>query len=322
VNSGGRDRTYLTPRNAAVYGEFLGRRYARQGIIWILGGDRNPAGFEETWRALARGIATGVSGKEDYDALLMSYHPSGGATSSTWFHNDAWLDFNMRQNGHGQPWTALPWAKIAADYARTPVKPVLDGEPLYEDHPLAFRARELGYSFDAHIRQYAYADVFAGACGHTYGNHAVWQMLTAERRPINGPLMYWNEAVHRPGAGQMKHVRALVESRPYLSRVPDQSLVVNALEGADHITATRGDGYLFAYSAQGRKFTLRLGKIGGERVKAWWYNPRSGQPKEFGIFDNTGEREFQPPSEGFGSDWVLALDNASLNLPPPGAAAR
>ena len=130
----------------------------------------------------------------------MSFHPRGGATSSTWFHNDPWLDFNMQQDGHNPPATAKSWEKIAADYNRTPVKPVLDGEPLYEDHPLAFRGKELGYSLDAHVRQFAYADTFAGACGHTYGNHAVWQMYAPNHKPINGPLMYWYEAIHRPGA--------------------------------------------------------------------------------------------------------------------------
>lgn len=320
VNSGGRDRGIVTPANAQAYGEFLGRRFGKKGIIWILGGDRTPTGFEETWRVLARGIAIGVSGKEDYDAVLMSFHPRGGATSSTWFHDDPWLDFNMQQDGHGQPWRALSWEKVRRDYDRTPVKPVLDGEPLYEDHPLAFRAKELGYSFDAHVRQYAWADVFAGACGHTYGNHAVWQMFAPGRAPVNGPLMYWTQAIHRPGASQMQYVRALVESRPYLSRVPDPSLVAGALEPADHISATRGDGYLFVYSAQGRKFTVRMGAISGDRVKAWWLNPRSGAAEPFGDFENWGTREFAPPSEGFGSDWVLVLDDASKGFGTPGGA--
>ncbi len=318
VNSGGRDRSILTPANAQAYGEFLGRRFGKKGIIWILGGDRNPTGYEETWRVLARGIAIGVSGKEDYDSVLMSFHPRGGGTSSTWFHNDTWLDFNMQQDGHGQPSKALSWEKMAADYNRTPVKPVLDGEPLYEDHPLAFRAKEFGYSFDAHVRQYAYADTFAGGCGHTYGNHAVWQFYEPGRKPVNGPLMYWTEAIHRPGAGQMQYVRALMESRPYLSRVPDPSLVVDALEPADHVSVTRGDGYLFVYSAQGRKFSVRMGAISGTRVKAWWYNPRSGAAEAAGEFENTGVREFTPPSEGFGSDWVLVLDDVSKGFAAPG----
>ncbi len=321
VNGDGRTGKILTKANAQSYGEFLGRRYGKKGVIWVLGGDRDPRGFEETWRVLARGLAIGVSGKEDYDAVLMTFHPLGEATSSTWFHNDRWLSFNMQQDGHGPPARSRSWERITSDYNRTPVKPVLDGEPLYEDHPLAFNAKELGYSFDAHVRQYAYADVFSGACGHTYGNHAVWQMYAPPREPINGPLMYWQQAIRRPGAAQMQYVKALMESRPYLSRVPDQSIVVDPLEGADHISATRGDGYLFVYSAQGREFTVRPGKIAGVRLEAWWYNPRNGAAQSIGELDNSAEHKFTPPSEGFGSDWVLVLDDASRSFGVPGAAA-
>jgi len=322
VNGDEHSRPVLTTGNAQAYGEFLGRRFGKKGIIWILGGDRTPTGFEATWRALARGIAIGVSGKEDYDAFLMSFHPRGGETSSTWFHDDGWLDFNMQQDGHDLPARARSWEKVKHDYDRIPVKPVLDGEPLYEDHPLAFRAKDFGYSFDAHVRQYAYADVFSGAFGVTYGNHAVWQFYEPSRKPINGPLMYWTQAIRRPGASQMQYLRALMESRPFLSRVPDQSIVADALEGADHISATRGDHYLFVYSAQGRKFSVRAGKIIGERLKGWWYNPRSGTAEAIGEFDNRNDWEFTPPSEGFGSDWVLVLDDASKSYFAPGTPSR
>ncbi len=318
TNQGKQDEVVLNPQNAQTYGEFLGRRYARKSIIWVLGGDRTATGWEETWRALARGIAVGVAGREDYDALLMTFHPRGGETSSTWFHNDAWLDFNMHQTGHGLAEKTESWLRIQRDYERTPVKPVMDGEPLYEDHPLAFRARDYGYSFDAHVRQRAYWAVFSGGCGHTYGNHSVWQMYAPGRRPINGPLLHWYEAIHRPGAAQMQHVRALIESRPYLERVPDASLVADPLTGADRIAATRGADYLFVYSGQGRRFSLNLGRISGERVKTWWYNPRTGTHLALDTVDNTGTREFVPPSEGFGSDWVLVVDDASKNYPPPG----
>jgi hypothetical protein len=319
VQRGPKDDRILTPDNAQGYGEFLGRRFGKKGIIWLLGGDRNATGYEETWRALARGIATGVAGKEDYDIILMSFHPSGGETSSTWFHNDGWLDFNMHQTGHGLAEKVMPWARIAKDYALTPVKPVLDGEPLYEDHPLAFRAREFGYSFDAHVRQRAWWDVFSGACGHTYGNHSVWQMYAPGRQPVNGPLLYWYEAIHRPGAAQMQHVRALIESRPYLSRVPDPSLVADVLDGPDRIAATRGDGYALIYSAQGRKFTVNLGRVPGARLKPYWYNPRTGTSAALDAMENKGTREFIPPSEGFGSDWVLVLDDESRHFGTPGA---
>jgi hypothetical protein len=312
------DQKILTHQNAQAYGEFIGKRYAKKGIIWILGGDRTAKDYEDLWRTLAKGIVIGISGKENYDAALMSFHPGGEHTSSVWFHNDTWLDFNMFQTGHNTAAITKGWIEIGDDYARRPTKPVIDGEPLYEDHPIGFRkASENGFSFDAHVRQRAYWHLFAGACGFAYGNHAVWQMHAPGRRPVNGPLFYWYDVLDRPGATQMKYVRALIESRPMLSRVPDQSIVVDPLDGSDRIQATRGEDYLFVYSGSGRKFTVNMGKISGKQVKAHWYNPRNGSSTSIGTFDNTGTREFIPQFEGFGSDWILILDDASKGYKPP-----
>lgn len=315
-----RDERVISAGNAGAYGEFLGRRYGKKAIIWVLGGDRTGQGFEDVWRAMARGIAVGVSGREDYGAALMTYHPTGDQTSSAWFHEDRWLDFNMQQTGHGPAAGVRPWEKIGADYLRTPVKPVVDGEPLYEDHPIGFSGgvRRNGFSSDNHVRQRAYWALFAGAAGVAYGHHSVWQMYAPGRQPINGPLYSWDEAIHRPGAAQVRHVRTLMESRPMLSRVPDQSLVTDPLEGPERIQAIRGPDHLFVYSASGIAFTLNLGRTSGARVKAYWYNPRNGTSTELGTFDNTGTREFKPQYEGLGSDWVLVVDDASKGYPPPG----
>jgi hypothetical protein len=146
----------------------------------------------------------------------------------------------------------------------------------------------------------------------------VWQMYAAGRRPVNGPLYFWEEAIHRPGAAQMQHVRTLMESRPMLTRVPDQSIVVDPLDGPERIQATRGPDHLFVYTGSGLTFTVHLGKISGSRVAAYWYNPRSGTSTEIGVFENTGTREFKPQYEGLGSDWVLVLDDTAKKYPPPG----
>lgn len=42
--------------------------------------------------------------------------------------------------------------------------------------------------------------------------------------------------------------------------------------------------------------------------------------QSFGTFDNTDVKEFTCPSEGFGSDWVLVLDDASRNFITPGSS--
>ncbi|MBN2476383.1 MAG: DUF4038 domain-containing protein [Pirellulales bacterium] len=212
----------FTVQNAETYGRWLGQRYRDKHLIWILGGDRTVDNDEqkEIIRAMARGLAAGDGGRH-----LMTFHPRGGGGSSDNFHNDEWLDFNMRQNGHNVKFNE-GFQNTRADYDRTPVKPVLDGEPIYEDHPVSFRARDLGHSISSDVRRPLYWNLFTGAFGHTYGHHSVWQMWQPGRGLINNPLMPWYEAIDQPGAGQMQYGRWLIESRPFLTRVPDDSILV------------------------------------------------------------------------------------------------
>ncbi|MEO8351234.1 MAG: glycoside hydrolase family 140 protein [Chthoniobacteraceae bacterium] len=316
----------FTPANAEVYGEWVGRRYKDAGLVWILGGDR---GFDndeqkEVMRAMARGLRKGDGG-----AHLISLHPNGGAGSAGTFHNEPWLDFNMRQNGHDLEYTGR-YDRTLEDYYRTPTKPNLDAEPIYEDHPVSFNAKKLGHSIAADVRRPLYWDLFSGAFGHTYGHHSVWQMWTPERGPINSPLMPWSEAIDQPGAAQMQHARHLLESRPFLTRVPDDSVIVEtkiptAMPGAGtrRLVATRDESgsYAMVYAPVGRKFSVRMEKITGPKVKAWWFNPRDGSAAAIGEFENTGEREFTPPNPGEALDWVLVLDDAAKGFPPPGTHA-
>lgn len=315
--------TVFNVANAEQYGEWLGRRYKEAGIIWILGGDRPIENDEQKQiiQAMARGLRQGDGG-----AHLITFHPPGGSGSSQWLHQEAWLDFNMRQNGHVAEFTGRHDA-TRVDYNLNPPKPVIDGEPLYEDHPVSFEAKKYGHSIASDVRRSLYWDLFTGACGHTYGHHSVWQMWAPPRDPINNPLMPWQEAIKQPGAGQMQHGRALIESRPFLSRIPDDSVIVTDRvstsvpgEGRYRFVSTRDahGSYAMVYAPVGRKFKVRMDKVTGPKLNAWWYNPRDGKASFVGEFDNTGEREFTPPDYGEMLDWVLVLDEAAKKYPPPG----
>jgi Putative collagen-binding domain of a collagenase/Protein of unknown function (DUF4038) len=196
------------------------------------------------------------------------------------------------------------------------VKPVVDGETLYEDHPVCFNAKDLGTSSAYDIRKHAYLDVFAGAFGHTYGCHDIWQFYAPHREPVNGPHFPWYIAIELPGAMQMKFLRQLMESRPVFDRVPDQSLIDDAGGNSDRVQATRGKDYIFVYSAQGRGFKLNPEKISGKEFVAMWYNPKNGEVKDAGKYSKK-MREFVPPTSGYGNDWVLIIDDASKNYPKP-----
>jgi hypothetical protein len=304
------------PKNAETYGQWLGARYKdAPNIIWILGGDRpceNDA-HKEIVRAMARGLAKG-----DGDRHLMTFHPTGGRTSSEYFHEDDWLDFNMHQTGHQDRGS---WDSIRMDYNKPPVKPVVDGEPLYEDHPINFDPLKFGFSSDWLVRRLAYWHLFAGSCGHTYGCHNIWQMYAPGRNPISWAHHYWYESLDLWGACDMTHVKSLMLSRPYLTRIPDQFIVVSETgDGDARIQATRdSDGtYAFVYVPLGQPVTVNLEKLVGEKIKAWWYDPRHGTAQEIGVFDKKGNLEFKPPLQGKGNDWVLVLDDVAKNFPPPG----
>jgi regulation of enolase protein 1 (concanavalin A-like superfamily) len=305
-----------TTAKAQSYGQFIGNRYRDAAVVWIMGGDRNPA--NDTHLAIIRAMAQGVEGATG-GRQLMTFHPQGGATSATWFHNDGWLDLNMQQNGHCT--NTDVWNRITNDRNRSPVKPVLDGEPLYESHPICFNAGANGYSNATDVRKFAWWNVFAGALGHTYGCHSVWQMYDAGRTPVNGPQQYWHQALSLPGGIQMGHVRRLMESRPFTGRVPDQSLLTtSAHSGGDRIQATRGadGGYAMVYSASGQGFGIDLAKLSGATITSWWYDPRTGTSTSAGSFAKAGTRAFSPPSNGYGNDWVLVLDDAARGYPQPG----
>ena len=137
---------------------------------------------------MAEGIEAGTGGTQ-----LMTYHPMGANASSTWFHDDSWLDLNMFQSGHGEL-DNPNYRMLLRDYARVPVKPVLDGEPRYEDHPVNWRP-EQGWFDEFDVRQAAYWSVLSGAAGHTYGNHNIWQMLAPGRDPISSARTPWPVAL-------------------------------------------------------------------------------------------------------------------------------
>ncbi len=208
------------------------------------------------------------------------------------------------------------YEKIYSAWLRVPAKPVIDGEPIYEDHPVCFNVKDLGTSNAYDIRQYAYLDLFSGAFGHTYGCHDIWQFYSTEHEPINGPHVFWPEAMELPGANQMKYVRKLMESHPVTERVPDQTLILeNNLPAPVRIQATRGADYVFIYSAAGNPFTVVLGKIKAEKLNVYWFDPRNGTIKREKQISNNGRKLFIPPGSGYGQDWVLILDDASRYNP-------
>jgi hypothetical protein len=326
---------------AKRFGQWIARRYAGQThVLWIVSGEYDSInGFRlpisDAQRSVLVAMAQGLR-EVHGGAQLMTIHPGAARTSSRDFHTDPWLDFNMLQSGHVIDCEAYGMAEnyalIAHDYALAPTKPVLDGEPIYEDTPDAIwidRDINRPRADAAAVRRKAYWAVFAGAFGHTYGHNDVYGFFEPEhpgevQALPKGPGQRgsWRVALGAPGATQMHHVRALMKSRSFLNRIPDPSLIVGSpMGGLDHVVATRADdgSYAMIYLPRGKPVTIALDKLAGARISAWWFDPRTGTAKRAGDYETHGQQNFAPPSSGDGQDWVLVLDDAAREYPAPGS---
>lgn len=355
-----RERTFLINNADLAYnwGYFSGKRYKDEpNIIWVLGGDCEPWDYktkkfdEDEYIipiAVAEGIADGINGakkqfddgKADYSKSLMTYHINVPRSSSEYFHDADFLDFNSMQSGQNVEGFAQNYLIVAKDYARKPVKPTIDMEPLYE-----FGMRRNGRTnqweyprctaFD--VRRNAYRSILAGAMGFNYGNNNVWLFF---RRNTNYEDKYqhtndWDskEGIYSDGAQQLIWAKNLFASRPAYKCIPAPDLISDTVINniiETHIQPTLAEDKSFAlfYIPTGQVFNVDITRVNGN-VDCWWFDPVTGA-----ICDQTGKainakKPFQTISQKektrnfqFSSptnqDWVLVIDDDSKKLPVPG----
>jgi hypothetical protein len=73
-----RDKEKVTAAEAETYGEFIGQRYKdKSNVVYILGGDEGASSDlqRSIWNAVAKGIAVGTNGREEYRDYGRSQHP-------------------------------------------------------------------------------------------------------------------------------------------------------------------------------------------------------------------------------------------------------
>jgi hypothetical protein len=282
---------------------------------------------------MAEGIADGVNGvdqqnsRADYSTTLMSYHPQKWKpNSSEWFHNDPWLDFNSIQD---QPKDQIHAVEL--DYGLSPAKPTWLFEGGYEHRGNCYT--------DWHIRYQSYQTVFAGGFGITYGNMNIYNFGgdsgTQDEPQAKAKPKKWENSLDDPGAMEMQHLLKLMTSftnDQFLERIPDQSLIdgdagtMQVGEGirSNRLQATRGrqGDYAMVYSANGRSIRVRMNRLAGPLMNAFWFDPRNGMWWTKGRYSqdqtpftekipsgpDAPVQEFDPPgSAGDGNDWVLVL---------------
>lgn len=320
----------LSNENLEGYMQFVLRRFQEApNVIWIVGGDVRGDVNRELFCRMGRMM------KADRPERVVGYHPFGRTASSLWFHQEEWLDFNMFQSGHRRydqtqlgAWddnTASEgnfgedsWRYVERDYARIPVKPVLDGEPSYEWVVQGLHDTAQPYWKAADVRRYAYWSVFAGAAGHTYGHNSIMQFYHDLSSPgAFGARYLWSDAIHHPGGAQMIHLKKLMESVDYQAGHPAQEYLLSPQgEKYDRISVFAGGDYLLAYTYTGREIGLSLKAYQGITLEAYWMDPVTGMNSFIGDVTGKEEASFLPPEREDSQDIVLVIRKKSTLLFP------
>ncbi|BAV34006.1 hypothetical protein SCL_1703 [Sulfuricaulis limicola] len=288
------------------YGRYVGNRYKNfPNIIWLIGGDADPVA-----NGVAAKLREFVAGVREVDTghLMTAHNARNQAAMDVWT-TDSWLDINNIYTSGSEYQAAL------TQYNRTGAKPFFLLESNYEN--------QAGIT-PLNLRQQAYWSVLSGGIvGHIFGNCPMWHFNAPSTSSFcTGST--WKSQLNSTGSITLAHVGRLFLSRAFYLLVPDQAhsvLTAGFQSGTSYAAAARAsDGSsVIAYIPTNRTVTIDLTKIAGASVRAWWFNPRTAVATLINTYPASGTKTFTPPDS---NDWVLVLDNASLNLPAPGALSQ
>ena len=282
-------KNYVRVDNARSYARWVANRYKNEPhLMWVFTTETPIQDNLPLIRELAAGIreATG-------DTHLISYKPDpvAPALSSGEIHTEPWLDFNMIQT-----WNYYEgiYGWVTRDYWRTPTKPVVMAEGVYEGGST--------YRFVVTprlIRKQAYWSYLAGgfhSYGHTYNF----------RLPKD-----WKTGLDAPGAHQMKILKDIFTARKWWDLVPDQRIFVSQTEEGTTLNtvarSTNGD-WIMAYLHSpttvvvDTRWVTEGYQTSGHQTDACWIDPSTGETRPIGRLHSNKTPFFTTPT-----DWIDAV---------------
>lgn len=312
----------LNEKNVDAYIDFVISLLADMpNIIWLVGGDVRGDAAYDTFCRIGRKL------KKEGKGHLVGFHPFG-RTSSTWyFKNEDWLDFNMFQSGHRRydqvnmsAWDDNDdkepiygednWRYVKHDLKVAPNMPTIDGEPSYEQILQGLHDINQPYWQSYDIRRYAYWACFQGAAGHTYGSNAIMQFyVPGEKTGAFGCRRSWQREMNNIGASCMKHLKDLFESVDFIhGKAMDEELLVGTQrERYERVSVFAGKDYVLCYTYTGFEFDLNLSSY-GDKLTCEWMDPLTGVYSYVGEVQCEDSVHFIPPEKLEGhNDWVLVL---------------
>lgn len=276
------------PDTAAGYARFLARIFGDlDRIIWVLGGDIRASQARPSFDAMAQVFM------QETPRFLRTFHPFGRTGSVTWYAHSPLLDFHLFQSGHRDrtqrrlnawddnevaedEWFAEDNFRYVEQALRLDDKPVLDGEPSYEDIPHGLHDPSKPRWTAREVRRYAYWSVLSGSAGHVYGHNSVMQLWTGYGHGNFGVNGHWSGALLAEGASGMGILRRLMEAAGFQNGIPCPELFSEMTEDRRILGLMLPDG-LCAYAFTGSAFVPDRSRLSFEPTFAAFLSPATGR---------------------------------------------
>lgn len=286
------------------WGRYLGNRYKNfPNIIWVMGADTDP-----NTHGVADKLREVVAGIKEFDTVhIFTAHNAPDQAAMDVWPNEPWLALN---NVYSYSTSIFNPALI--QYNRANAKPFFLLESAYENEHS---------STPLSLRKQAYWTVLSGGIvGHLFGACPMWHFNAPSASGFCDSSTTWQNQLSSPGSTTLAYVGKLFLSRPFFKLVPDQAhtVMTNGYSSGTTFaqTARAADGSsIISYIPTQRAVTIDMTKVSGTQATAWWFNPSTGAATLINTYATIGTQTFTPSNN---NDWVLVIDNASLNFPAPG----
>lgn len=288
-----------------AYGEWIGTRYrTAPHLVWVMGGDWGPVSDAFDLTAEVNALAAGLTAATG-DPLMTAHD---GLRSAVDGYDQPWLDLNNTYAYQAD----VPGA-VQRDRERPGPFFFLEGR--YENSP-GLTPRD--------VRAQTYQALLGGAFGHFYGAHNLWSF---DAPPGEGfaatPSDTWRDALGYPAGRDLAVTRALLDVRDVSTLRPDAPralLVDGGGSASDASYAPCGVApdrrSAVCYTPESRPLSLDLAQLSGP-IRATWLHPSTGATTDAGTFDAGGSTTLTPPAPDGAGDWLLLLDDATLDAPLP-----
>jgi uncharacterized protein DUF4038/uncharacterized protein DUF5060 len=234
---------------------------------------------------------------------LRTIHPIPGVYGHEAVNGAGWLDLTAVQSGHARGMAGWMVERVLRATRAAGGGPIVNLEPWYEGILGDFWEQDQRYAF--------WMCILAGAAGHSYGSHGVWQM-GREDEPFlaHWGAADWRRAVRYSGSGQLGVAKRWLERLAWWRLEPKPELIRPRWEkrrpAYPLLAAIAGEVWLAYFPATGAGFDWEIsGLDGGARYRWGWLDPRTGDEREIGVSRASGEGAWSAGFRPSLDDWVL-----------------